>query len=170
MTSDQLRELQAPIKARYRAEPAAARITLRARGILDVPRIACRIVTGRTEVIAGLHEAAGGDGTFACPGDLLLESLVGCAGVTLCAVATAMNLPVTGGEVVAEGIEDFRGTLGIDRTIPVGFESIELRFHLETTATQEQVRKLIELTERYCVILQTLKSPPRIDVRVAGEG
>jgi uncharacterized OsmC-like protein len=170
MTSDQLRELQAPIKARYRSDPASALVTMRATGVLDVPRLACRVEGNRGEVVAGLHPAAGGDGSFACSGDLLLESLVACAGVTLCAVATAMNLPVTGGRVTATGVEDFRGTLAIDKTVPVGLTSISLEFQLDTTAAPEQIEKLIQLTERYCVIFQTLRNPPQISVSATSVG
>lgn len=157
MTADELKALQAPLKERYRAQPEAARATLMARGTLDVPRLVCRVETGREPVVeAGLHERAGGDGSWACSGDMLLEALVACAGVTLCAVATAMDIPVSGGTVTAEGDLDFRGTLGVSRDAPVGFSAIRLRFALQTTTDEEQLAKLVKLTERYCVVAQTL--------------
>ena len=167
MQSDELRALQAPIKARYRAEPEAALITMIARGTLDVERIACRIETRDDRVDSGLHPAAGGDGTMLCSGDMLLEALVACAGVTLASVATAMGLPVAGGTVTAEGDLDFRGTLAVDRAVPVGFRDIRLHFELDTTATDEQVGKLIALTERYCVVFQTINSRPNMNVSYA---
>lgn len=158
MTADELRSLQAPLKQRYQDDPAAAVVAIETRGRLDLPAIACRIETDRRGAAAGLHPAAGGDGTFACSAEMLLEALVGCAGTTLGAVATAMALPVTDGTITARGTLNFRGTLGVDRTAPVGFTSIELRFQLESAATPQQLDKLIALTERYCVVLQTLKS------------
>lgn len=164
MTADELRTLQAPLKQQYRERPEAAVVTVSARGRLDVPRIACRIDTQRHEVLAGLHPAAGGDGNFACSAELLLEALVGCAGTTLCAVATALAIPVTGGTLTATGVMDFRGTLGIDRAAPVGLTEIELRCELESTATTEQLDKLLSLTERYCVVLRTLSEPPRFRI------
>jgi uncharacterized OsmC-like protein len=162
MTPEALRALQAPHKTRYRAEPAAARQTLTAEGTLDVERVACRVATAPSPAIAGLHPSAGGDGTFACAGDMLLQALVGCAGVTLCAVATALQVPVRGGTVRAEGVMDFRGTLGISKEVPVGFQEIRLTFDLDTDATAEQLDNLLKLTRRYCVVYQTLETSPTI--------
>jgi uncharacterized OsmC-like protein len=159
MNSDTLRALQAPLKQRYRDDPSAAVITLRAAGALG-EGIACRVDTGRAVVEAGLHPATGGTGVEVCSGDMLLEALVACAGVTLRAVATALGVPLTGGTVSAEGDLDFRGTLGVDREARVGFSSIRLRFELDTDATVEQLDALLKLTERYCVVLQTLRTPP----------
>lgn len=164
MTADELRALQAPIKARYREQPAAALVRMRAEGVLDLDQVACRVISRRDQTLAGLHPAAGGPGGLACSADMLLESVVACAGVTLCAVATALAIPLRGGRVAAEGEVDFRGTLGVDRQTPVGLRSLDLRFELETDAPREQVDKLVQLTERYCVILQTLRSPPAIAV------
>ena len=164
MDSDALRALQAPLKQRYRDEPAAALVTLRAAGSLDGSGIACRVETGRAMVDAGLHPATGGSGLQACSGDMLLEALVACAGVTLRAVATALGVPVHGGAVHAEGDLDFRGTLGVAREARVGFETIRLRFELETDASEEQLDTLLKLTERYCVVLQTLRVPPTVSV------
>jgi uncharacterized OsmC-like protein len=161
MTPDELRALQAPLKARYREDPGAAVVTLRAAGDIDAPGVTCRLTTGRARVEAGLHPATGGTGLFACSGDMLLEALVACAGVTLGAVATAMGIPIAGGTVTAEGDLDFRGTLGVARDAAVGFREIRLRFDLRTASSPEQVAKLVELTERYCVVYQTLaKAPP----------
>jgi uncharacterized OsmC-like protein len=161
MTPDELRALQAPLKARYREDPAAAVVTLRAAGELGAEDVTCKVSTGRALVEAGLHPATGGTGMAACSGDMLLEALVACAGVTLRAVATALAVPIDGGTVTAEGDLDFRGTLGVARDAPVGFRAIRLRFDLRTKAAPEQVAKLLELTERYCVVFQTLaKSPP----------
>jgi uncharacterized OsmC-like protein len=151
----ELQAVQAPLKERYRSEPEAALITLRAVGKLDEQRIACSVSTGRALVEAGLHPATGGTGTLACSGDMLLEALVACAGVTLRSVATAMELDVAG-SVRAEGDLDFRGTLGVERDAPVGFTVIRLRFELEGDATEEELAKLLERTERYCVVYQTL--------------
>jgi uncharacterized OsmC-like protein len=162
MKGEQLRETQAPIKARYREEPAAALVTLRAEGILGNERITCRVATGRGQVEAGLHPATGGDGLAACSGDMLLEALAACAGVTLRAVATALDIPVRAGTVTAEGDLDFRGTLGVNKEVPVGFQRIRLGFDLDTDATDEQLATLLKLTERYCVIYQTLKQPADI--------
>jgi uncharacterized OsmC-like protein len=156
MNADDLRTLQAPIKERYRAEPDAAVITLRAVGTLDSEGIACRVETGRAIVAAGLHPSTGGTGELTCSGDMLLEALVACAGVTLRAVATALEIPVSGGTVSAEGELDVRGTLGVDREAPVGFRAIRVRFDLDADADDARMAKLIELTERYCVVLQTL--------------
>jgi uncharacterized OsmC-like protein len=151
----ELQAVQAPLKERYRSDPEAAVVTLRADGKLDENQIACKVSTGRALVEAGLHPATGGTGTLACSGDMLLEALVACAGVTLRSVATSMELDVTG-SVRAEGELDFRGTLGVDRAAPVGFTSIRLRFELESDATEEELAKLFERTERYCVVYQTL--------------
>jgi uncharacterized OsmC-like protein len=151
----ELQAVQRPLKNQYREEPAAALITLRAEGKLDEANIACKVDTGRALVEAGLHPATGGSGPLACSGDMLLEALVACAGVTLCSVATSMELGVTG-SVHAEGDLDFRGTLGVDREAPVGFTAIRLRFDLASDASQEKLDKLLELTERYCVVGQTL--------------
>jgi uncharacterized OsmC-like protein len=159
MDSETLRALQAPLKQRYRDDPAAGVVTLRASGALG-EGIACKVDTGRAMVEAGLHPATGGTGLQACSGDMLLEALVACAGVTLRAVATALSVPLGGGAVHAEGDLDFRGTLGVAKDARVGFESIRLRFELETSATDEQLDTLLKLTERYCVVLQTLRVPP----------
>jgi uncharacterized OsmC-like protein len=161
MDSEALRALQAPLKARYRDEPAAAIITLHASGALDETSIACKVETGRAIAEAGLHPATGGDGTQLCSGDMLLEALVACAGVTLKAVATALAIPIRSGRVSAEGDLDFRGTLGVAKEAPVGFSDIRLRFDLDTDATPEQLDKLLKLTERYCVVYQTLTNPAR---------
>ncbi|MBW3539877.1 MAG: OsmC family protein [Planctomycetes bacterium] len=164
MNADELRTLQTPLKEQYRSDPASARKTLRVSGDLHPEHIACRVETSVGLVAAGLHPAAGGDGTWACAGDMLLEALGACAGVTLSAVATALAIPVRGGRVVAEGDLDFRGTLGVSRETPVGFDTIRLRFELDTDATPEQLDRLLQLTERYCVVFQTLKVPPAIEV------
>lgn len=163
MTSDELRALQGPLKERYREDASAALETLTARGTLDVERIVCRVDTGRESVAeAGLHEKTGGDRSWACSTEMLLESLVACAGVTLCAVATAMELPVRGGTIVAEGDLDFRGTLGVSREAPVGLSAIRLRLDLETDADEKSIDKLLQLTERYCVVAQTLTAAPGV--------
>ena len=157
MNADALRAVQAPIKDRYRTDPSAAIVTLRASGSLDDPEgLSCSVETGRALVTAGLHPATGGDGLLACSGDMLLQALVACAGVTLRAVATATGIPVRGGSVHAAGDLDFRGTLGVDRDAPVGFKNISLTFDLDTDATPEQIATLRKLTERYCVVYQTL--------------
>jgi uncharacterized OsmC-like protein len=163
--SEDLRALQAPLKEAYRASPERAVVTLRAAGRLDETAVSCHVDTGRAMVEAGLHPASGGTGLEACSGDLLLQALVACAGVTLRAVATALGLPVHGGQVRAEGDLDFRGTLGVSKEAPVGFTAIRLHFELETDATPEQVATLEKLTERYCVVLQTLRTPPALSVR-----
>jgi uncharacterized OsmC-like protein len=163
MNATELRNLQAPLKQRYRDEPGAARITLAARGTLD-EGVACSVETGKALVQAGLHPATGGDGLSACSGDMLLQALVACAGVTLRAVATALDIPVHGGTVVAEGDLDFRGTLGVSRDTPVGFADIRLRFELDTDATPEQLQNLLKLTERYCVVYQTLQRAPAVAI------
>jgi len=160
----QLQATQKPLKERYREEPAAALITLRADGNLDEEHIACKVDTGRALVEAGLHPATGGDGSAACSGDMLLEALVACAGVTCRAVATALGVPLRGGTVTAEGDLDFRGTLGVSKEAPVGFAAIRLRFDLDTDAAADQVATLLKLTERYCVIYQTLQRPANLSV------
>jgi uncharacterized OsmC-like protein len=166
MNADQLRALQAPLKERYRSEPRSAVITLKAEGRVG-DGIACRVETGRALVEAGLHPASGGSGLQACSGDMLLEALVACAGVTLEAVATALAIPIANGKVTAEGDLDFRGTLGVAKDAPVGFRAIRLAFHVETSAPEEQKRKLLELTERYCVVLQTLRAAPPVSASLA---
>jgi uncharacterized OsmC-like protein len=164
MTADELKALQAPLKNRYKDDPAAGMIAMKAEGLLGDEAITCTVATWKGTVEAGLHSAAGGDGLSACSGDMLLESLVACAGVTLRAVATALAIPIKGGTVSAEGEVDFRGTLGISKEVPIGFKSIRLSFRLDSDASAEQLDKLVQLTERYCVILQTLKTPPTISV------
>jgi uncharacterized OsmC-like protein len=170
MTPEELRELQAPLKARYRDDAAAAVVTLRAAGDVGAPGVACKVTTGRALVEAGLHPATGGTGLQACSGDMLLEALVACAGVTLRAVATALGIAIEAGTVTAEGDLDFRGTLGVSKEVPVGFRDIRLAFDLRTDAPAEQAAKLVELTERYCVVYQTLTRPPAVSVthRVGG--
>jgi uncharacterized OsmC-like protein len=161
MNAEDLKALQAPIKDRYRNEPQAALVTLRAQGRIG-EGIACRVDTGRALVEAGLHPATGGSGLQACSGDMLLEALVACAGVTLKAVATALGIDLKDANVLAEGDLDFRGTLGVAKDAPVGFRDIRLHFELDTDAPPEQRKKLIELTERYCVVLQTLRASPPV--------
>jgi uncharacterized OsmC-like protein len=161
MNADELRALQAPIKDRYKSDPAAAVVTLRAQGRIG-EGIACRVDTGRALVEAGLHPASGGNGMQACSGDMLLEALVACAGVTLKAVATAIGINLKDAQVLAEGDLDFRGTLGVAKDAPVGFREIRLRFKLDTDASAEQRKKLVELTERYCVVLQTIRNAPAV--------
>jgi len=160
MNAEQLKTMQAPIKAKYKENPAAAVITLRAQGRIG-EGIACRVETGKALVEAGLHPATGGSGMQACSGDMLLEALVACAGVTLRAVATAIGVNLKDARIIAEGDLDFRGTLGVAKDAPVGFRDIRLKFELDSDASEEQKKKLLELTERYCVVLQTIrKSPP----------
>jgi uncharacterized OsmC-like protein len=166
MQTDELRTLQAPLKERYRAQPDAAEITLTATGSLD-DGVSCSVQTGRAIATAGLHPLTGGDGSLLCSGDMLLEALVACAGVTLRAVATSLGIAVAGGTVVADGDLDFRGTLAVDRDAPVGFKSIRLRFELDTDAGQEQLDTLLRLTERYCVVFQTLAKPPELSATLA---
>lgn len=166
MDADTLRATQAPLKQRYRDDPASALITLHAEGSLDDLGIACKVETGRALVIAGLHPATGGSGMEACSGDMLLEALVACAGVTLKAVATAIGVEVTSARVRAEGDLDFRGTLGVDREAPVGFRAIRLTFAIQTPAPQEKLDQLLKLTERYCVVLQTLRTAPAVEARI----
>jgi uncharacterized OsmC-like protein len=164
MDAQKLRDLQAPLKAKYREDPAAAVITLRAEGDVDAFGIACKVDTGRAVVEAGLHPSAGGTGLQACSGDMLLEALVACAGVTLKAVATALGIELRAAKVKAEGDLDVRGTLGVDRAAPVGFRDIRLTFDVDTDAPPDQRAKLFDLAERYCVIYQTLTKPPALTV------
>lgn len=159
MNVEQLRELQAPLKSRYRDEPESAVITLRAKGEVGQEGLACRVETSRALVEAGLHPATGGSGLQACSGDMLLEALAACAGVTLSAVATALGIQIRSGTVGVEGDLDFRGTLGVAKDAPVGFRAIRLAFDLDTDADEEQLASLLKLTERYCVVLQTLRVP-----------
>ncbi len=166
MDAAELKETQAPIKAKYRDDPEAAMVTLRAEGRMG-QGVTCKVDTGRALVEAGLHPATGGSGVHACSGDMLLEALVACAGVTLNAVATALELPLRDGTVRAEGDLDFRGTLGVDREAPVGFRAIRLAFDLDGDLSEEQLGTLIKLTERYCVVYQTLKSGPPVTVTTA---
>jgi len=163
MKSDELRSVQAPLKSQYREDPGAALVTLRAEGRMG-EGITCSVQTGRALARAGLHTATGGDGMSACSGDMLLEALVACAGVTLAAVATSTGIPLRDAVIRAEGELDFRGTLGVSREVPVGFQSIRLHFELDTNAPDEQVSQLLTLTERYCVVYQTLRQPPQIVV------
>ena len=163
MKAQELKSSQAPIKQRYRDEPKTASITLRAKGKIG-EGVTCNVQTGKALVEAGLHPATGGTGLSACSGDMLLESLVACAGVTLRAVATALDIPLRNATVRAEGDLDFRGTLAVSKEVPVGFQQIRLRFDLDTDATEEQLATLLRLTERYCVVYQTLNQPPKIDI------
>lgn len=170
MNADDLRSVQAPLKERYRESPEAARITLRAQGRIG-EGVSCSIETGKALVVAGLHPATGGSGLAACSGDMLLEALVACAGVTLNAVATALGIPLRDAVLQAEGDLDFRGTLGLSKEVPVGFQDIRLQFTLDTDASDEQLDTLLRLTERYCVVYQTLAHPPTLALsRVRREG
>jgi uncharacterized OsmC-like protein len=164
MDPDELRSVQAPLKARYRDDPGSALITLRARGRAE--GVSCKVETGRALIDAGLHPATGGDGSQVCSGDMLLESLVACAGVTLRAVATSLGIDLRDAKVVAEGDLDFRGTLGVSKEAPVGFAAIRLQFDVDTDAPDDQVATLLRLTERYCVVLQTLRRPPEVSARM----
>lgn len=166
MDAESLRALQGPLKTTYKQDPEAALVTLKARGELDSASIACKVDTGRALVEAGLHPATGGPGTQACSGDMLLEALVACAGVTLKAVATALEFQLRGGTVSAEGDLDFRGTLGVAKEVPVGFREIRLRFDLDTDEPQERIDTLTKLTERYCVVYQTLANPPPLALKI----
>jgi uncharacterized OsmC-like protein len=166
MDRDALRASQRPLKAKYRDEPDAALVLLRAEGDLDAQSVTCSVQTGRALVEAGLHPASGGDGSLACSGDMLLEALVACAGVTLRAVATALEIELRAGTVSAEGDLDFRGTLGVSREAPVGFRDIRLRFDLDTDAPPDKLDSLIRLTERYCVVYQTLRTPANLALSV----
>jgi uncharacterized OsmC-like protein len=167
MNVERLRELQAPLKSRYRDDPGAAAITLRARGEIGQESLACRVETGRALVEAGLHPATGGSGLQACSGDMLLEALAACAGVTLSAVATALGIEIKGGTVNIEGDLDFRGTLGVAKDALIGFKAIRLAFALDTDASEEQLASLLKLTERYCVVLQTLRVPAQTSAILA---
>jgi uncharacterized OsmC-like protein len=164
MDAGELRVLQAPIKERYRADPKAALVTLRAKGTLDNANITCKVETGRAIKAAGLHPATGGSGLELCSGDMLLEALVACAGVTLKAVATAIDVPLKTGTVAAEGDLDFRGTLGVAKEAPVGFAQIRLHFEVDTDAPQEKLDQLLKLTERYCVVYQTIRNGPPVNI------
>lgn len=166
MDADALRALQAPLKTKYRDDAGAATITLKARGHVDEAKIACKVETGRAIAEAGLHPLTGGTGAELCSGDMLLEALVACAGVTLKAVSTAIGITLKSAEVVAEGDLDFRGTLGVDKEAAVGFKAIRVAFNIDTDADDAQVAQLIKLTERYCVVFQTLKTPPEASVKV----
>ena len=163
MKADELRSIQAPLKDRYRQTPEAALITLRAQGRL-ADGVSCKVETGKAPVVAGLHQATGGSGLSACSGDMLLEALVACAGVTVAAVATALGIALRDGTVHAEGDLDFRGTLGLSKDVPVGFQKIRLRFTVDTDASEAELDTLVRLTERYCVVLQTLVHPPALSV------
>jgi uncharacterized OsmC-like protein len=166
MNADDLRSLQAPLKDQYKTAPEAALITLTAKGELDRDDLVCRVETGRQLVEAGLHPATGGSGAFACSGNMLLEALAACAGVTLKAVSTAIGFSLKGGSVSVEGDLDFRGTLGVSKDAPVGFRDIRLTFALETDEPQERIDQLVKLTERYCVVFQTLAKPPVLSLTV----
>jgi uncharacterized OsmC-like protein len=169
MNRDELRRTQAPLKERYKDAPESALVTLEASGTLG-EGVSCSVRTGRAIAEAGLHPASGGDGTLLCSGDMLLEALAACAGVTLRAVSTSLGIPVESGRVHAEGDLDFRGTLAVDRDAPVGFQAIRLRFDLETDADEEQIATLLKLTERYCVVFQTLARAPELSATVAAGG
>ncbi|CAN5163958.1 OsmC family protein [soil metagenome] len=166
MDADTLRATQAPLKQKYRDEPSSAHITLSAEGSIDDIRIACKVETGRGLVAAGLHPATGGSGIEVCSGDMLLEALVACAGVTLKAVATALGVELKSATIRAEGDLDFRGTLGVDKGAPVGFSSIRLAFKLDSSEPQDRLDQVLKLTERYCVVLQTLRSAPHVAVLI----
>ena len=167
MDANALRAMQAPIKERYKSDPKAASITLKATGTLDGVNIACKVQTGRALAVAGLHPATGGSGLELCSGDMLLEALVACAGVTMKAVATALEIPLRSATVSAEGDLDFRGTLGVARDAPIGFAQIRLRFDLDTDAGPDKLDQLLKLTKRYCVVYQTIKNGPPVDVKIA---
>ena len=166
MDAAALRAMQAPIKERYKSAPEAAVITLKARGTLDDSNIACKVETGRALAVAGLHPATGGSGLELCSGDMLLEALVACAGVTLKAVSTALDIPLRAAAVSAEGDLDFRGTLGVAKDAPVGFARIRLAFEVDTDATQERLDQLLKLTERYCVVYQTIRNGPPVELQM----
>jgi uncharacterized OsmC-like protein len=166
MDGNELRAMQAPIKQRYKDDPNAAVITLKAKGTLDDTSIACKVETGRALAVAGLHPATGGSGLELCSGDMLLEALVACAGVTVKAVATALEIPLKSGKVSAEGDLDFRGTLGVAKDAPVGFSAIRLSIDLDTDADADQLATLLKLTERYCVVFQTLAGSPALQVEL----
>ncbi len=160
MDAESLRALQAPIKQAYRDDATQARVVMTARGKVNLDNLACAVATPLGPVVAGLHPAAGGDGSLACSADMLLQALVACSGVTFAAVAVAMGIPIRAAQVSAQGSMDFRGTLGIDRSVPVGMSSLELEFEIHSTADDATLAKLVQLTERYCVVLQTLVLPP----------
>jgi uncharacterized OsmC-like protein len=162
MNAEQLREKQTPLKAKYRIDASSAKGTLRAEARLNPQDLTCTVPTDGGPIVAGLHPMTGGDGASACSGDMLLQSLVACAGVTVSAVATAMGIALRDGTVIAEGDLDFRGTLGVSKDVPIGFSAIRLHFHLDSDATPDQLQSLLKLTERYCVIYQTLCKPPQI--------
>jgi len=165
MRAEELKAIQAPFKVRYRDKPEAAVVTLKAEGRLDELGVACKVETGRGLVEAGLHPATGGSGLQACSGDMLLEALAACAGVTLKAVATALGVEIRGGSVKVEGDLDFRGTLGVSKEAPVGFRAIRVAFALDSDADEEKLATLMKLTERYCVVYQTLRTPPAVELR-----
>jgi uncharacterized OsmC-like protein len=167
MDAQALRAMQAPIKDRYKADPQAAVITLKARGTLDDANIACKVETGRALAVAGLHPATGGSGLELCSGDMLLEALVACAGVTLKAVSTALDVPLRSAAVAAEGDLDFRGTLGVAKDAAVGFRAIRLSFTVDTDAPQEKLDQVLKLTERYCVVYQTIRNGPPVEISLA---
>ncbi|MGZ5826999.1 MAG: OsmC family protein [Xanthobacteraceae bacterium] len=167
MDAAELRAMQAPIKDKYKTDAKAAFITLKAKGAIDDTNIACKVETGRALAVAGLHPATGGSGMELCSGDMLLEALVACAGVTLKAVSTALGINLKSGHVSAEGDLDFRGTLGVAKDAPVGFAEIRLRFDVDTDEPQEKLDQLLKLTERYCVVYQTIKSGPPVDVKMS---
>jgi uncharacterized OsmC-like protein len=167
MDAAELRAMQAPIKERYKSDPGAALITLKAKGTLDDSNIACKVETGRALAVAGLHPATGGSGMERCSGDMLLEALVACAGVTLKAVSTALAIPLKAATVSAEGDLDFRGTLGVDKEVPVGFRQIRLRFDVDTDVPQDKLDQLLKLTERYCVVYQTIAKGPPVDIKLS---
>jgi uncharacterized OsmC-like protein len=169
MDSDALRAAQKPLKDAYRENPQRALVTLTAQGQLGEQEISCSVATGRALAVAGLHPATGGDGSLACSGDMLLEALVACAGVTLRAVATSLEIPIAGGTVRAEGDLDFRGTLGVSKDAPVGFTAIRLDFELDTDASSEQLQTLLALTRRYCVVYQSLANPVETTATIAGQ-
>jgi uncharacterized OsmC-like protein len=166
MDANELRAMQAPIKERYKSDAGAALITLKAKGTLDDQSIACKVETGRALAVAGLHPATGGSGLELCSGDMLLEALVACAGVTLKAVSTALAIALKSGTVSAEGDLDFRGTLGVDKEAPVGFREIRLHFDVATDAPQDKLDQLLKLTERYCVVYQTIAKGPPVDIKM----
>ena len=169
MDANELRSLQAPLKEKYKADAGAALITLKAKGSIDDQSITCKVDTGRAMALAGLHPATGGSGMELCSGDMLLEALVACAGVSLKAVATAIDFPLKSANVFAEGDLDFRGTLGVDKTAKVGFQAIRLQFEIETDAPQEKVDQLLKLTERYCVVYQTLAVTPALSATIKAQ-
>jgi uncharacterized OsmC-like protein len=170
MDAEELRAVQQPLKDAYRSDPASAVVTLHAHGELGAEEVSCSVDTGRALAVAGLHPASGGDGTLACSGDMLLQALVACAGVTLRAVATSLGIAVAGGTVRAEGDLDFRGTLAVAKDTPVGFSAIRLNFNLDTDASPDQLATLLRLTERYCVVYQTLARPAQLTAALAATG